>query len=116
MLMYDLSPEAVKARENANARQRLQEAHADRGPHLSDDGALVIIPSPGRHPWLNQVLRRYGFRFEWYDVPGPMWTRDTGRPHQGKRYTAAAWLQWARTHYAKAWPHWSDCSREEDER
>jgi hypothetical protein len=114
--MYDLSPEAVKARENANTRQCIQEAHADRGPYLSDDGAVLVIPSPARHPRLNRVLRTYDFRFEWYDIPGPMWTRDTDKPHRGKRYSSDAWLQWARIHYAKAWPKWDGCNEQEDRR
>ena len=114
--MYDLSPEAVKARKNANTRWRIKEAHADRGPYLCDDEAVLVIPSPARHPWLGRVLRGYGFRFEWYDVPGPMWTRNTGKSHRGKRYSPAGWLQWARTHYAKAWPSWSARNEREDER
>lgn len=106
--MYDLSPEARKAQQNANARRNGRQSFFDGGPVLSDDGAEIMIPSPAPHAELARVLRAYGFRFENHDAPGPLWTRPTSRPHQGWRYTPAGWLAWARQTYAKAWPNWKE--------
>lgn len=113
--MTTLSPEARKAQENANARHRAQERHADRGPYLSDDGKHIRIPSPSKHQKFARILKSFGFEFVWYDIPGPLWTRPTDRPlaRTGKRYTPDGWLEWSRQTYAKVWPDWKSQHEEE---
>jgi hypothetical protein len=103
--MYGLSPKAHRMQREAYGRRRASEAFADGGPHLSDDGQTVVVPSPARHERFGRVLRAYGFQFEYYDT-GARWTRPTARPYRGRRYSPDGWLAWARQHYAKAWPNW----------
>ena len=95
---------AAKAQENSHVRQRVRESAFVDGPYLADDDAKIVIPSPCPHPKFNAVLRAYGFRFE--DGLLPSWARSTDKPHLDKSYSPAGWLDWARQHYAKAWPTW----------
>jgi len=101
-----LSPEAAKAQEQAWARQQARQSLFDAGPYLANDGATIVIPSPYRHEAFSQVLRAYGFTFD-YSALGCAWLRSTSAPHAGRRYTPQGWLAWAKTHYAKAWG-WTD--------
>lgn len=92
----------AKTAQATDARLAAREAHADGGPYLV--GNQIRVPSPAMHPEWNAILRRYGFRFEAGYLPA--WSRNTSTPHQGKVYSPEKWLQWARQHYAKAWPKW----------
>ena len=98
------SIEARHAREQAEQRRQSRELIADTGPHLADDDATVVIPSPARHPVFKRILLAYGFRYEHGLMP--WWERPTDEPHAGRAYAPDGWLRWARSHYAKAWPKW----------
>ena len=97
-----VSPRAMKAQENARARQAGRDAIADGGPHLADKDGTIVVPSPNYHPEFTKVLRANGFRFE--HGLCPWWERDTNLPLDGKRYLPGQWLAWAKTRYAWAWP------------
>ncbi len=98
------SIEARHAREQAEQRRVGREAIADAGPHLADEDATIVIPSPNYHPELGTVLKSYGFRFE--HGACPWWERATGKSMNGITHTPAAWLNWAIRRYAWAWPKW----------
>ena len=102
----------AKAQENGHIRQRGRESAFVAGPFLAKEGAKIVIPSPCPHPKFTAVLRTYGFHFE----PGlfPAWARPTNKPHLDKSYSPDGWLDWARQHYAKAWPLWAGVKETND--
>ena len=98
------SIEARHAREAAEQRRVGRDAIADAGPHLADDDATIVIPSPNYHAEFASILNAHGFRFEhglcaW-------WERDITKPFNGQTHTPAQWLNWAIRRYAWAWPNW----------
>jgi len=67
------------------------------GPYVSD--GLIIIPSCSYNEDAARRWRRHGFRYEAHE-----WWRESNRPFHGKRYSANAWLKWARMQYAEFYP------------
>jgi hypothetical protein len=77
-------------------------AFHDRGPHLSDFGTYVIVPSVGYSRVMKAKLKAQGFVFE----PGeyPRWTRCVAyAAPDGKTYSAEQWLRSAKNLYAEVW-------------
>jgi len=70
------------------------------GPHLADDGHTLIVPSEWYDERLVAIWNQYGFSF---NKAESIWTRDTRTPHQRQRYTADAWVKFARARFYEVW-------------
>jgi len=68
------------------------------GPHL--DGYTLIVPSEWYDARLVEIWNQYGFTFNKAEC---IWTRDTRTPYQRQRYTASAWLKFARARFYEVW-------------
>ena len=68
------------------------------GPRI--EGYLVKVPKAGDCPELERALVAKGF---WWSDWSKCWNRSYATPMNGKVYTAAQWIDWARRHYAAAW-------------
>ena len=99
------SLKAQKSIENSSALYKACVTSADAGPVLENDDKRIRIPSPGFHEEFVKILKERGFRY--FNGALPHWYRDTGKVYQGKVYSSAAWLAWARERYAWAWKGWS---------
>ncbi len=104
--MNTWSLRAQKNHEQGRARARARAARLKReedtmraGPHL--DGHTLIVPSCWYQVEAAAFWKAHGFRF---DRDNRRWTRDTRRPHEGKRYSAQAWLESTRREFYKFWP------------
>lgn len=71
----------------------------EKGPYI--EGALIVIPSE----WFSERARAFwrskGFK---YVRSIRQWQRQTRMPHEGKVYSAQAWLQSARRKFFEFFP------------
>lgn len=81
-------------------RRELEFAAMSKGPQLAGDGHTVTVPSEWYDGHLVEVWKSYGFYFN-----GELkhWSRDTRKLHLGQRYTAAAWLKFAKSRFFETW-------------
>ncbi len=92
--MIDHDLRAAKSHTASTARISARQKFYAQGAHLSEDETQVIIPSPSRHPQRRR-LAEHGFQFHGGE-PGAQWYRAVKMLYRDAKYSASAWLTWAR--------------------
>ena len=77
-----------------------------RGPYLTAENQVVVIPSPIRRATLVKRMMNYGFVFA-YDDAGPYWSRSVAQPYNGRGWTPGQWLELAVRCYEEAYSTWT---------
>ena len=108
-----LSPEATESKNEAARNERHKERRYRQGPHLSESGGVIIVPSPFYNGQLKNALKTKGFTF--WGGAAAHWNRSTARTDGGKVRAPSWWLAWAVLEYGKAWPDWAAQREEEAE-
>lgn len=78
-----------------------EEETMQAGPYLAGDGYTLVVPSCWYQLEAGAFWRRYGFHFNRERLE---WSRDARKLHEGKRYTAAAWVESTRREFYAFWP------------
>lgn len=76
-----------------------------RGPYLTAEDRVVVVPSPLRKATLVKRMMRYGFVFAYDDVSS-YWSRSVVQPYNGRGWTPEQWLELAVRCYEEAYPTW----------
>jgi len=82
---------------------REQTERMTKGPHLSNDGHTLVIPSEWYREDAAEFWRSVGFR---WDRETRTWQRDTRAELNGRRHCAATWLE--RTRHKFYWEFWPE--------